>query len=219
MASLIKIPATQKSFYTPNEAEQNLNKINNVIIPKYGKIIDRISLITAVPKEIIIAFIFIESSGNQNASTNWATGLMQLGNGAVSDSLVFEKSSGRLNKEEDALLKKYLGNRYSNLNNLKPNQKNTGKTFVTKQDLLSPEFNILCGAILLGQLLDEFSQNGVPRLDKIVVIYNRGRYDKVSKEIAKSSKGIDEIINSIPKGTGEYVTKLVGRNSLLDSLV
>ena len=59
----------------------------------------------------------------------------------------------------------------------------------------------------------------MPRLDKIVVIYNRGRFDKVSKQIAKSSKGIDEIIDLIPKGTGEYVTKLVGKHSILDSLV
>lgn len=219
MGSLIKIPATQKSFYTPSQAEQNLSKINNVIIPNYGKIIDKVSLITGVPREIIIAFIFIESSGNSNASTNWATGLMQLGGGAVSDSLVFEKSSGRLNKSEDDLIRKYLGSRYSNLEKLKPNQKTISKTFVTKQDLLDPTFNILCGAILLGQLIDSYTEKGVPRLDKIVVIYNRGAYDKVSKQIAKSSKGIDEIINSIPKGTGEYITKLVGKHSLLDSLV
>lgn len=215
----IKIPATQKSFYTPSQAEQNLNKINNVIIPNYGKIIDKVSLITGVPREIIIAFIFIESSGNPNASTNWATGLLQVGNSSASDALVFEKSSGRLGKEEDVLVRKYLGSRYSNLEKLKPNQKTISKTFVTKQDLLIPEFNILLGSILLGQLIDEFSQNGVPRLDKIVVIYNRGRFDKVSKQIAKSSKGIDEVINSIPKGTGEYITKLVGKHSILDSLV
>jgi hypothetical protein len=219
MASLIKIPATQKSFYTPIQAEQNLNKINNVILPKYGKIIDKVSLMTGVPKEIITAFVFIESSGDQNASTNWATGLLQVGNSSASDALVFEKSSGRLGKEEDALVRKYLGSRYSNLEKLKPNQKTISKTFVTKQDLLDPTFNLLTGTILLGQLIDEFSQNGVPRLDKIVVIYNRGRFDKVSKQIAKSGKGIDEIINSIPKGTGDYVTKLLGKNSLLDSLV
>lgn len=215
----IKIPATQKSFYTPSQAEQNLNKINNVIIPNYGKIIDKVSLMTGVPREIIISFIFIESSGNPNATTKWATGLMQLGGSSVSDSLVFEKSSGRLNKAEDDLIRKYLGSRYSNLENLKPNQKTISKTFVTKQDLLDPTFNILCGSILLGQLIDSYTEKGVPRLDKIVVVYNRGAYDKVSKQISKSGKGIDEIINSIPKGTGEYITKLVGKHSVLDSLV
>lgn len=215
----IKIPATQKSFYTPNQAEQNLSKINNVIKPKFGSIISYISKITNVPENLIYAFCFIESGGNPSASTPYATGLLQVGGATASDAIIFEKSSGRLNKEEDALLKKYLGSRYSLLNNLKPNQKSIAKTFITKQDLLDPTFNLLCGTLILGQLLDEFSQNGVPRLDKIVVIYNRGRYDKVSKEIAKSSKGIDELINSIPKGTGEYVTKLTGVNGLLDSLV
>lgn len=219
MASLIKIPATQKSFYTPSQAEQNLNKINNVILPKYGKIIDNISVMTGVPKEIITAFIFIESSGNPNAYTNWATGLLQVGNSSASDALVFEKSSGRLNKAEDDLIRKYLGSRYSNLEKLKSNQKSTGKTFITKQDLLIPELNILIGSILLGQLIDSYTEKGIPRLDKIVVIYNRGAYDSVSKKVSKMSGTTDEIISAIPKGTGEYIMKLYGKNSLLDSLV
>jgi len=215
----IKIPATQKSYYTPAQAEQNLNKIKNVIIPKYGKIIDKVSLITGVPKEIIISFIFIESSGNPNASTNWATGLMQLGNSSCSDALILEKSTGRLKSEEEAVIKKQLGSRYSNLQNLKSNQKSIGKTFVSKNDLLDPTFNILCGSILLGQLMDSFLENGVPRLDKIVVIYNRGAYDSVSKKVAKLKGTTDDVIDAIPNGTGEYIKKLVGINSLMDSLV
>lgn len=218
MASLIKIPATQKSFYTPSQAEQNLNKINNVIRPKFGKIIKNISRISQVPETLIESFIFIESGGNENAFTPYASGLMQVSNSAGSDALIREKSTGRLNAEEDAIVRKYLGSRYSNLENLKPNQKTIGKTFLTKSDLLKPEFNILVGSLILGTLLDEFSEGGIPRLDKIVVIYNRGRFDKVSKEVAKSNKKIDDLIASIPKGTGDYIKKLVGNQGLLFSL-
>ena len=215
----IKIPSTQKSFYTPIQAEQNVNKIENVIRPKFGKIIKNISNITKVPETLIESFIFIESSGNENAFTPYASGLMQVSNSAGSDALIFEKSSGRLGKEEDALVKKYLGSRYSNLEKLKPNQKSIGKTFLTKSDLLKPEFNVLVGTIILGQLLDSYNEKGVPRLDKIVVIYNRGVFDKVSKKVSKMSGTTDDIIAAIPKGTGEYIQKLSGKNGLLDSLV
>lgn len=215
----IKIPATQKSYYTPAQAEQNLNKIKNVIRPKFGKIIKNISRITLVPESIIEAFIFIESSGDPNVFTPYATGLLQVGNSSASDCLIFEKSTGRMNAEEDAIVRKYLGSRYSNLEKLKPNQKSTGKTFITKNDLLKPEFNLLCGVILLGQLLDSHVDNGVPRLDKIVVIYNRGAYDSVSKKVAKLKGTTDDVIDAIPKGTGEYISKLIGKNSLMDSLV
>jgi len=215
----IKIPATQKSFYTPSQAEQNLNKINNVIKPKFGSIISNISRISNVPENLLYSFIFIESAGDPNAATKYATGLLQVSNAAASDAIVFEKSSGRLSKEEDTILKKYLGSRHSLLNNLKPNQKSIGSTFITTQDLLSPEFNVFCGALILGQLLDSYSEKGIPRLDKIVVIYNRGVYDKVSKKVSKMKGTTDDIIAAIPKGTGEYIQKLSGKNGLLDSLV
>jgi soluble lytic murein transglycosylase-like protein len=214
-----KIPAIQDKFYPDTSVVLIKNKLNNVIRAKYGRIINNISKITGLNSEIIESFIFIESAGDEKAKTPYAYGLMQVGLATASDALVFEKASGRLSAEEDAIVKKYLGNRYSNLNNLKKNQKSIGKTFITSADLFNPEFNILLGSIIVKQLVDEFTENGNPRLDKVVVIYNTGRFSKPAKLAIKHKGDTDSLLAKIPRGQGDYIRKLIGKNSLLDIIV
>lgn len=214
-----KIPAIQDKFYPDTSVVLIKNKLNNVIRAKYGRIINNISKITGLNTEIIESFIFIESAGDEKAKTPYAYGLMQVGLATASDTLVYEKSSGRLSPEEDALVKKYLGSRYSKLNNLKKNQKSIGSTFVTSADLFNPEFNILLGSIIVKQLVDEFTENGNPRLDKVVVIYNTGRFSKPSKIAIKHKGDTDSLLAKIPRGQGDYIRKLIGKNSLLDIIV
>lgn len=215
-----KIPAIQDKFYPDTSVVLIKNKINNVIRAKYGKIINNISKITGLNPQIIESFIFIESAGDEKAKTPYAYGLMQVGLATASDALVYEKSSGRLSAEEDSIVKKYLGNRYSKLNNLKKNQKSIGSTtFVTPADLFNPEFNILLGSIIVKQLVDEFTENGNPRLDKVVVIYNTGRFSKPAKLAIKHKGDTDSLLAKIPRGQGDYIRKLIGKNSLLDILV
>lgn len=214
-----KIPAIQDKFYPDTSVVLIKNKLNNVIRAKYGRIINNISKITGLNTEIIESFIFIESAGDEKAKTPYAYGLMQVGLATASDTLVYEKSSGRLSPEEDALVKKYLGSRYSKLNNLKKNQKSIGSTFVTSADLFNPEFNILLGSIIVKQLVDEFTENGNPRLDKVVVIYNTGRFSKPAKIAIKHKGDTDSLLAKIPRGQGDYIRKLIGKNSLLDIIV
>lgn len=214
-----KIPAIQDKFYPDTSVVLIKNKLNNVIRAKYGRIINNISKITGLNPEIIESFIFIESAGDEKAKTPYAYGLMQVGLATASDALVYEKSSGRLSPEEDTLVKKYLGNRYSKLNNLKKNQKSIGSTFVTPTDLFNPEFNVLLGSIIVKQLVDEFTENGNPRLDKVVVIYNTGRFSKPAKIAIKHKGDTDSLLAKIPRGQGDYIRKLIGKNSLLDILV
>lgn len=211
----IKVPVINQSFYNDNAAKQNLNKIDNFIRPKYGKIIDRISAMTNVPVSIIESFIFIESDGDENAKTPYAVGLMQLSKASASDTIVKEKVSGRLTNDEAALLKKYLGE--ERWNKVLKAKTSIG-TFIESNELFNPEFNILVGSLLLGQLIDEFTENGKPRLDKVVVVYNRGRYDKVSKKAAKFSGSEKQMLAELPSGTQDYVLKLVGTNGTLDML-
>jgi soluble lytic murein transglycosylase-like protein len=216
----VKIPEIKESFYNLDSAKLNKDKIVNVIRPKFGKYIQNISEIAGVPSELIDSFIFIESAGNENAQSPYgAIGLMQLNGATASDTLVFEKGAGRLQNEEAEIIKKYLGNRYSLIEKVKPNQKSIGKTFINKNDLLKPELNILIGSILLKQLCDEFTENGKVRLDKVVAIYNGGRYSKSSKKIILFKGSTSELLNLVPKETSAYITKLVGTNGLLDILV
>ena len=214
-----KIPGLNKSYYDTTSAKLIGDKVKNMIRPNYGSIINNISSLTGVNKELIEAFIFIESSGDPTAKTPYAYGLMQVGLATASDALVYEKSSGRLSAGEEVLVKKYLGDRWNLIKNLNSGQRSIGKTFITKTDLFKPEFNILVGTIILGQLVNEFTENGRPRLDKVVVVYNTGRYAKISKTAIAHVGNTDTLVDILPKGQADYVKKLVGVNGLLDILI
>jgi soluble lytic murein transglycosylase-like protein len=214
-----KIPAISDKFYRDNEVNLIRNRILNNIRGKYGSIIDNVAKLTGLNANIIKSFIFIESGGNEKAQTPYAIGLMQVGMATASDALVFEKSSGRLSKQEEAIVRKYIGNIMSNLENLKKNQKTIGKTFITKEDLFKPEFNILIGSIIVKQLTEEFTEFGIPRLDKVVIVYNTGRFSRPAK-VAINHKGtIADLVKKVPKGQADYVRKLIGTNGTLDILV
>jgi soluble lytic murein transglycosylase-like protein len=81
---------------------------------------------------------------------------------------------------------------------------------VTTEDLYDPEFNILCGAIYLGILIDRHTENGLLRLDKIVTRYNVGFFTKVK------GKTPEEVMLNSNKETRAYIKKLVGTNGVLD---
>lgn len=216
----IKIPAIKLSYYDTVAANANKKKIEEVIRPKYGKYINNIAKLSNVPSQLIESFIFIESAGNQNAQSPYAVGLMQVGLATASDAIVFEKGAGRLSSSEAAIIKKRLGTRYSMIEKVKPKQKSLGKTFITKDDLLDPEFNILIGTILMKQLIDEFTdKSGKVRMDKVVAIYNAGRYGSTSKKIIASKEPIDKIIKTVPKETNAYILKLLGERGVLDMIV
>jgi soluble lytic murein transglycosylase-like protein len=218
MATL-KIPATNLKFYESKQVPAIKNRVTDVIEAKYGNIIKNVSKITGLNEEIIKSFIFIESAGKENAETPYAIGLMQVGLATASDGLVYEKSSGRLGKEEEDILKKYLGGKMKNLENLKKNQKSIGKTWIGKKELFNPELNILIGSIIIKQLADEFTENGVPRLDKVAVIYNAGRYGKIAKKTINHKGSVEDLVSILPKEPSAYITKLVGTNGLLDILI
>jgi len=215
----ISIPSITDSYYTPVAAKANQDKIKSVIRPKYGKYIGNISVLSGVPVLLIESFIFIESAGNEKAQSPYATGLMQLSPATASDTLVKEKGAGRLQDGEVALLKKYLGTRYALIEKVKPKQTSIGKTFITNDDLKKPELNILIGTILLGQLINEFTENGKLRLDKIVAIYNGGRFSKSSKKIIPFKGSTEEMLAIVPKETANYIKKLIGTQGILDTIV
>ena len=144
---------------------------------------------------------------------------MQLSPATASDVIVKEKGLGRLEKEEADILKKYLGSRFSLVEKVKPNQKSLGKTFVTNDDLFKPEFNILVGTILLGQLTNEFVEGGKLRLDKVITVYNGGRYSKAGRKIISFKGNTNELLAQVPKESSDYIKKLMGTNGILDIIV
>lgn len=220
MATLnIDIPSIKQAYYNSEQQLKNKEKVLGVIRPKYGATIKKIGNITNLPSSLIESFIFIESGGNPNASTPYATGLMQLGTATASDTLIKEKGAGRLSNDEALILKYYLKDRYKKIEGVKAGQKTIGETFVTKEDLLKPEFNILVGSILLKQLIDEFTGSDKKvRMDKVITIYNGGRYTSIAKAIIPNNGSIEEVVKLLPKESSSYVLKLVGQRGLLETL-
>ncbi len=214
----MKIPAINQKFYPDSAVKQIENKIQNVIRQKYGNIINNVADMTGVNEEVIEGFIFIESSGNKDAKTPYAIGLMQISPAMVSDTIIKEYRSKRLDKREEDIIKKNIGaDRWTKVQKAKSNSIGT---FVTRDELFDPEFNILMGALHIGQLMDEFTENNIPRLDKVVVIYNTGRYSKLAKKIiADKTSSMEKLTNSLPVGQADYVRKLIGVNSVLDIIV
>lgn len=217
----IKIPSINQSFYDAVSAKANKQKIESVIRPKFGSMINNISAMSNVPSELIESFIFIESAGNPNAKSPYATGLMQLSPATASDTIVKEKGEGRLSNDEANILKKYLGSRYALIEGVKPKQTSLGKQpLITNEDLLKPELNILLGAILLKQLMDEFLQpDGKIRMDKVITIYNGGRYGAVAKKVIPFQGTTEQLVALVPKETSDYIKKLVGTQGVLDTMV
>lgn len=197
----------------PNPAAMNRAKMNE-IYARYRREIDQAVSLTNVPRELIQSIIFTESGGVPNLSVPpvSATGLMQITPATADGMLFIEKSKGRLSAQETAICQRVLGSRIKGILDQKylmhkiPANRNTGRT-VTVADLKNPEFNILIGAITLGLLIDEFTENGVVRLDKVHLRYNQGWFYKVAPGsaeavLAQAKKRGTEAYNNLLKHLG-----------------
>lgn len=209
----IAFPGYVPSKANPNPAAMNRAKMNQ-IYAKYRREIDQAVMLTNVPRELIQAIIFTESSGVPNLSVPpvSATGLMQITPGTADGMLFIEKNKSRLSQQELAVCQRTLGSRMNGIMQQKylmhkiPANQNTGRT-VTVSDLKNPEFNILVGAITLGLLIDEYTENGVVRLDKVHLRYNQGWFYKVAKGtpdivLAQAKKRGTEAYNNLLKHLG-----------------
>ncbi len=214
----VVIPAIGNKFYSDTEAPQVKSKIIS-IYNLYKSIIDNVAAICNVPIELLKSFIFIESAGDPNAiSSAGAVGLMQIIPASASDILVLENKKKRLNKEEIAILTKHLGKRFTDgilkmkfLGDKVTVNGVTSSVWVTKEDLLNPELNILIGAIYLGLLIDEETDKKGLRLDRVVLRYNRGYFSKIDKKVDMKTLAVNS-----PTESKNYIYKLLGTNGTLD---
>ncbi len=215
------IPSVSNKFYTDTEAPQVKEKMT-AIYNSFKGIIDSVSSISNIPKELLKSFIFIESAGKSDAiSGAGAVGLMQLIPASASDILVMENKKKRFNDQEKAILTKYLGNRFTDgilkmkfLGDKVTVNGVTSATWITKEDLMNPELNVLIGAIFLGLLIDEETDKKGLRLDRVVLRYNRGYFSKIDKAL-----DLPALVVNQPTESKNYIYKLLGTNGTLDLLV
>jgi hypothetical protein len=215
----VPIPLTPRVFYSNVALPQNKAKLDQ-IGKKYYKEIKQAEDLTKVPGALILSVIFTESAGNPNAlSYVGAAGLMQLKPQAANDTIFLENKQGRLTAAELAILKKYLGNRVNGplkqkyLSHKIKENNYTGQV-VTRADMMNPEFNILCGAMLLGILIDQHQEAGALRLDKVLLRYGLGYFFKPGEG------NVEQVLDRVKTKSTEaysYILKVAGKNGLLET--
>jgi len=220
MAALeVPIPMTPSLFYSNAALPQNKAKLDQ-IGKKYYKEIKQAEELTKVPGALILSVIFTESAGNPSVvSYVGAAGLMQLKPQAANDTIFLENKQGRLTAGELAVLKKYLGNRINGplkqkYLSHKIKENNYTGNVVTRADMLNPEFNILCGAMLLGILIDQHQEAGLLRLDKVLLRYGMGYFYKPGEG------SIEQVLDRVKPKSSEgyaYILKVLGKNGLLET--
>ena len=220
MAALeVPIPMTPRVFYSNAALPQNKAKLDQ-IGKKYYKEIKQAEELTKVPGALILSVIFTESAGNPSVvSYVGAAGLMQLKPQAANDTIFLENKQGRLTAGELAVLKKYLGNRINGplkqkYLSHKIKENNYTGNVVTRVDMLNPEFNILCGAMLLGILIDQHQEAGLLRLDKVLLRYGMGYFYKPGEG------SIEQVLDRVKPKSSEgyaYILKVLGKNGLLET--
>ena len=212
MAALeVPIPMTPRVFYSNAALPQNKAKLDQ-IGKKYYKEIKQAEELTKVPGALILSVIFTESAGNPSVvSYVGAAGLMQLKPQAANDTIFLENKQGRLTAGELAVLKKYLGNRINGplkqkYLSHKIKENNYTGNVVTRADMLNPEFNILCGAMLLGILIDQHQEAGLLRLDKVLLRYGMGYFYKPGEGT------IEQVLDRVkPKSSEGYAYIVTGK--------
>ena len=211
--SAILIPAIKDSFYKANDVPQ-IKTILSKINYDYSNEISQSEKLTNVPAPLILSYIFAESAGKKDTiSHSGAVGLMQLIPISATGVVFLENKKKRLTDEEKAVIIKHIGqSRFSriikarNMSELKPDM-------ITKSDLLKPELNILIGSIYLGLLIDEHTESGKVRLDKVTMRYNRGYFFKPKGD--NETETLD-YAKKLSKETYAYILKITGKNGLLE---
>jgi soluble lytic murein transglycosylase-like protein len=206
----LTLPFFPEGFYSHDELPLVKKKLDSIASAYYNEIRLAESL-TNVPSSLIISIIFAESRGFSDViNKSGATGLMQLKPQTANDTIVLENKKKRLSDNEKTVLRYQLGDRLDSILKLKYL---SAENYVTQDDLLKPQFNILCGAILLGLLIDQHNENGKLRLDKVIMRYNRGYFFKPKGDTAQETLSQAKQVGS---EVYNYILKVTGKNGLIE---
>lgn len=207
----LSLPLLNIGFYGSADRDK-INAAGKSIMNNFQSEIQQAAFNSNVNEDIIKGFIFVESAGDPYALGGRAVGLMQIDATTADETIWMENSKHRLNDKEKVVLSKRLG--LSRLNAILKTRMGTGASpRVMNSDLFNPEFNIQIGTILLGLLIDEHTENGYLRLDKVVLRYNRGYYFRPA---SGTPDQVYASIKKINKISADYVIKIAGTNNVID---
>ncbi|AYQ32324.1 hypothetical protein DTQ70_09090 [Runella sp. SP2] len=186
---------------------------------RFGRFVEQAVESSNIPLIVLQAIILVENGQldpNYINKNTLATGLLQITPNTATDTVFREKRANKLTKEENAILTRF-GIDASKYRSIAPKLDANGKQqkwyssneglLITQNQLISPEINISIGAIYISQLIDEFTEDNLVRMDKVILKYNRGINYRVpslnTSELIDNTTSI-EAKNYILKGTGKY---------------
>ena len=210
IAPVLDIPASPVSFGSREAIKNLMLKGWN----KYWKAFKTASEATNIPVKILVAFATIESGISATAGAGATKSMLQTNWQYINEQLKNEFLSGRLSELEKSELAKY-GFKFDSKGNTRQ---------YTAQDNLNAPLNILVGAIVLGQLIDQpFGHNddGTLNLSNIVTVYNTGLFSPSTKKIKANKPQTAKATYDLLAGntvTQSYLRKALGANSVLDIL-
>jgi len=219
----IEAPSLDRAFYQDHQIAANRVAIERIKGQYYNEIITA-AAVTSLPVNLIAAFIFVESSGKNvvRSSGNSPTGLMQIAPSTATIVIMNEFKGGRMNSGKKQLLENLLGKAkvaciaQHKWQNHKIKCSPTG-VVITARDLSKPAVNVAIGALYLAWLIDQHTEAGTVRLDKVIVRYNAGHNYKPPVG-GTANEMFNFALQKGGKESGNYITKLVGRNGLIEML-
>lgn len=214
-AGTILAPMTTTSYYDDAVVAANSAAIEK-LRAAYGNFVTRSSQLTSIPEKVIYGFMFVESNGNPHARNGVSRGLMQhdaWAKGGPQACIAEMRKADLLTPDIRAELVRLLGPATATAILKMPNQTPTKGSLVPEAKTYDPEINIFLGCCMLRYLFYKHTENGIIRLDRVIVNYNRGINVKVPP------LSTEKLITSLNKITAAYIPKLVGRNGVLTTLI
>ena len=206
-----KLPAVSLQFYSNEDIAQMIQDMNERSEP-IKSTIAYASDLTNVPVQLIKSIIYEESRFDESiVSSVGATGYMQLKPQTANDIIFLENKKDRLSYSEQAEIVKRIGQkRFDTITSMKfLGQKSCQ---ITEQDLYNGFFNILCGSMLIGLLIDECTdKDSILSIDSALLRYAKGYFykpigDSILERLSKLNKSSEAYL---------YVLKIVGINGIL----
>jgi len=219
MANLYVIPATDYAFYTDAQAKANETIISRIKNADYFPSLKKYANRENLPIPLVIAIVATESGGRiVGKNSAGAVGLMQMKKIAALEAIRKASINKDLTAQEKIKIAKVSPEVAKNDFKIYRARLDGVDYEVAKnqleQGLYDSDFNLMLGTMLLGQIIDSYTDGGKVDLAKSVAIYNQGSSSR--SKISGFNTATQIIEQSTLREEGKrYIKKVLGRNGYL----
>jgi hypothetical protein len=216
MATLtIELPMVQQSYKYYDQGSITSRKASYTkLVSLYGNYVQQAVTLNNLPAHLLEAVVLVENDriDVDSVSAAGAVGIAMIKPLSATDILVTARKKRLLSAEKQAVLKKRLGSRMSQVL-----AADLGKTIITAADLKDPEFSLMLAGIYLSLLIAEHQSESSSWLQYVVARYNQGYYLLTARKIPRGLS-VPELIKQVPGECKNYLVKMLGVRGWLDIL-